>query len=37
MWIGYHADLNISNYLYGPYNTIKQIKLMNITESISYY
>ncbi|CAD8069001.1 unnamed protein product [Paramecium primaurelia] len=37
MWIGYHADLNTSNYLYGPYNTIKQMKLMNKTESVSYY
>ncbi|CAD8170600.1 unnamed protein product [Paramecium pentaurelia] len=37
MWIGYHADLNSSNYFYGPYNTIKQMKLMNITELISYY
>ncbi|CAD8166990.1 unnamed protein product [Paramecium octaurelia] len=37
MWIGYHADLNVSNYLYGPYNTIKQMKLMNITNSITYY
>ncbi|CAD8070805.1 unnamed protein product [Paramecium primaurelia] len=37
MWIGYHADLNSSNYFYGPYNTIKQMKLMNITEQISYY
>ncbi|CAD8086713.1 unnamed protein product [Paramecium sonneborni] len=37
MWIGYHADLNISNYLYGPYNINKQMKLMNVTSTISYY
>ncbi|CAK74410.1 unnamed protein product (macronuclear) [Paramecium tetraurelia] len=37
MWIGYNAVLDSSNYQYGPYNIIKQQKLMNTTASIPYY
>ncbi|CAD8119346.1 unnamed protein product [Paramecium primaurelia] len=37
MWIGYNAVLDTSLYQYGPYNNIKQQKLMNTTSSISYY
>ncbi|CAK85907.1 unnamed protein product (macronuclear) [Paramecium tetraurelia] len=38
MWIGYNAVLDSSLYQYGPYNLIKQQKLMNTTSSsISYY
>ncbi|CAD8181104.1 unnamed protein product [Paramecium octaurelia] len=37
MWIGYNAVLDSSLYQYGPYNIIKQQKLMNTTSSISYY
>ncbi|CAD8183191.1 unnamed protein product [Paramecium pentaurelia] len=37
MWIGYNAVLDSTLYHYGPYDIIKQQKLMNTSSSISYY